>query len=60
MTVLFRLIKSSSMRCYRNVVYVHRIFVGEPEEVRSFGRLRCLWLDNIKLNIGEMYYEVVI
>jgi hypothetical protein len=28
--------------------------------VRSFGRLRCLWEDNIKLNIGEMYYEVVI
>jgi hypothetical protein len=53
------------MRCFGQVVYVdkttvHRIFVGEPEEVRSFGRLRCLWEDNIKLNIGEMYYEVVI
>jgi len=39
---------------------VHIIFVGEPEEVRSFGILRFLWEKNIKLNIGEMYDEVMI
>jgi len=63
--VLFRVIKSSRMRWIGHVVYmdktnVHRIFVGEPEKVRTFGRLRCLWKDNIKLNIGEMYYKVMI
>lgn len=57
--VLFRVIKSSRMRRIGYVVYmdktnVHRIFVGESEEVRSFGR------ENIKLNIGKMYYEVMI
>jgi hypothetical protein len=64
-TVLFRVIKSSRMRWIGHVVYmdktnVHRIFVGAPEEVKSFGRLRCLWENNIKLNIGEMYYKVMI
>ena len=54
--VLFRVIKSSRMRLIGHVVYidktnVHRIFIGETEEVRSFGRLRCLWENNIKLNI---------
>ena len=63
--VLFRVLKSSRMRWIGHVVYmdktnVHRIFVGEHEEVRSFGRLRCLWENNIKLNIGEMYCEVMI
>ena len=30
------------------------------EEVRSFGIFGFLWKNNIKLNIGEMYYEVMI
>jgi len=63
--VLFSVIKSSRMRCTGHVVSmdetnVHRIFVGEPEEVRSFGILRVLWENNIKLNIAEMYDEVMI
>jgi len=63
--VLFRVIKSSRIRCIGHVVYldktnVHRIFIGEPEEVGSFGGLRCLWENNIKLNNGEMNYKVMI
>lgn len=45
---------------YLDKTNVHRIFIGEPEEVGSFGGLRCLWENNIKLNNGEMNYKVMI
>jgi hypothetical protein len=32
----------------------HRILVGKPEEKRSLGRTRSRWVDNIKLDLGEI------
>jgi hypothetical protein len=29
---------------------VYRILVGKPEEKRPFGRPRCRWEDNIKMD----------
>jgi len=30
---------------------VYRVLVGKPEEKRPFGRLRCRWKDNNKINL---------
>jgi hypothetical protein len=32
----------------------HRIFIGKPEGKRPLGRLKCRWVDNIKLDLGEI------
>ena len=34
-------------------VKAHREFVRKPEETRVFGRYRCRWDDNIKINLKE-------
>jgi hypothetical protein len=39
----------------------YRILVGEPEGKRPLGRLRCSWVDNIKMDLreiewGDMYW----
>ena len=33
---------------------VHRVLVGKPEEKRPFGRPRCRWEDNIKMDLQEV------
>jgi hypothetical protein len=30
------------------------IFVGRPEGKRPLGRPRCMWVDNIKMNLREI------
>jgi hypothetical protein len=32
----------------------HRILVGKPERKRPPGRLRCWWLDIIKMDLREI------
>jgi len=31
-----------------------RIFVGKPEEKRLLGKPRCMWEDNIKMDLREI------
>jgi hypothetical protein len=31
----------------------YRILVGKPEGKRPLGRLRCRWVDNISMDLGE-------
>jgi hypothetical protein len=33
---------------------VYRVLVGKPEGKRPFGRPRCRWQDNIKINLQEV------
>jgi hypothetical protein len=32
----------------------HRLFMGKPERKRSLGRPRCRWVDNIKVDLGQI------
>jgi hypothetical protein len=32
----------------------YRILVGKPEGKRPLGRPRCGWVDNIKMDLGEI------
>jgi hypothetical protein len=32
----------------------HRVLVGKPERKRPFGRPRCRWKDNIKMDLQEV------
>jgi hypothetical protein len=31
-----------------------RLFVGKPERKRPLGRPRCRWVDNIRMDLGEV------
>jgi hypothetical protein len=33
---------------------VYRLLVGKPEGKRPLGRLRCRWIDNIKMDLLEI------
>ena len=33
---------------------VHRVLVGKPEGKRPLGRQRCIWEDNIKMDLQEV------
>jgi hypothetical protein len=33
---------------------VHRILMGKPEGKRPLGRPRRMWMDNIKMDLGEI------
>ena len=33
---------------------VHRVLMGKPEGKRAFGRPRCRWEDNIKMDLREV------
>jgi hypothetical protein len=35
----------------------YRIFVGNPEGKRLLGRQRCRWMDNIKMDLGEIGWD---
>jgi hypothetical protein len=38
---------------------VYRLLVGKPEEKRPLGRPRCRWVDDIKMDVGEMGWMVL-
>jgi len=33
---------------------VYRVLVGKPEGRRPLGRLRCRWVDNIRMDLQEV------
>jgi hypothetical protein len=33
---------------------VYRLLVGKPEGTRPLGRPRCWWVDNIRMDFGEV------
>jgi hypothetical protein len=33
---------------------VYRVLVGRPEDKRPLGRPKCRWVDNIKMELGEI------
>jgi hypothetical protein len=37
----------------------YRILVGKPEGKRPLGRLRRRWVDNIKMDLGEVGWDGV-
>jgi hypothetical protein len=32
----------------------YRLLVGKPERKRPLGRPRCRWVDNIRMDLGEL------
>jgi hypothetical protein len=32
----------------------YRLLVGKPEGIRPLGRPRCRWVDNIRMDLGEV------
>jgi hypothetical protein len=32
----------------------YRLLVGKPEGKRPLGRPRCMWVDNIRMDLGEV------
>jgi hypothetical protein len=33
---------------------LHRLLVGNPEGKRPLGRTRCMWVDNINMDLAEI------
>jgi hypothetical protein len=62
---IIRVIKARRMRWAGHVarmgegVGAYRILVGRPEGRRPFGRPRCRWEDNIKMDLQEVGWEGV-
>jgi hypothetical protein len=58
--IIIRMIKSRRMRWAGHVARMgekrnaYRILVGKPEGKRPLGRPRCMWVDNIKMDLREM------
>jgi hypothetical protein len=36
---------------------VYMLLVGKPEGKRPLGRVRCRWMDNIKMDLGEIGWD---
>jgi hypothetical protein len=57
---IIRLIKSRRMRWAGHVARMwekrnaYRLLVGKPKGKRPLGRPRCRWVDNIKIDLGEV------
>jgi hypothetical protein len=57
---IIRIIKSRRMRCVGNVARMgekrnaYRLLVGKPEGKTPLGRPRRRWVDNIRLDCGEV------
>jgi hypothetical protein len=57
---IIRIIKSRRMRWADNVARMgekrnaYRLLVGKPEGKRPLGRPRRKWVDNIRMNLGEV------
>jgi hypothetical protein len=59
---IIRIIKSRRMRWAGHVARMgenrnaYRLLVGKPEGKRPLGRPRRRWVDNIKMDLGEMQW----
>jgi hypothetical protein len=57
---IIRIIKPRRMKWTRNVTRMaekrnaYRLLVGKPEGKRLLGRLRHRWVDNIRMDLGEV------
>jgi hypothetical protein len=57
---IIRMMKSRRMRWAGHVARMgekrnaYRLLVGKPEGRRTLGRPRCRWVDNIRLDLGEV------
>jgi hypothetical protein len=57
---IIRIIKSRRMRWAGHVArmmekrHAYRLLVGKPEGRRPLGRLRRRWVDNIRMDLGEV------
>jgi hypothetical protein len=57
---IIRIIKLRRMRWAGHVARMgeksnaYRLLVGKPEEKRPLGRLRRRWVDNIRMDLGEV------
>jgi hypothetical protein len=57
---IIRIIKSRRMRWARHVARMgektnaYRLLVGKPERKRPIGRPRRRWVDNIRMDLGEV------
>jgi hypothetical protein len=54
---IIRMIKSRRMRCEGHVARMRErrgVYRGKPEGKRPFGRPRCRWQDNIKMDLQEV------
>jgi hypothetical protein len=57
---IITIIKSRRMRWAGHVVRmgekrnVDRLLVGNPEGKRPLGRPRCRWVDNVRMDLGEL------
>jgi hypothetical protein len=60
---IIRMIKSRRMRWAGHVTPMgakrnsYRILAGKPEGKRPLGRLRCRWVDNIKMELRMEWYR---
>jgi hypothetical protein len=60
---IIRMIKSRRMRGAGHVVRMgekrntYRILTGMPEGKRPLGRPRCMWVDNIKMELRETGWD---
>jgi hypothetical protein len=57
---IIRIIKSRRMRWAGHIVRMgeknnaYRLYVGKPEGKRPLGRPRLRWVDNIRMDLGEV------
>jgi hypothetical protein len=57
---IIRIIKSRRMSCAGHVARMgekrnaYRLLVGKPEGKRPLGRPRCRWVENIRMDLGEV------
>jgi hypothetical protein len=57
---IIRIIESRRMRWAGHVARTgekrnaYRLLVGKPEGKRPLGRSRCRWVDNIRMDLGEV------
>jgi hypothetical protein len=62
---IIKIIKSRKMRWVRHVARMgekrnmYRLLVGNPVGRRPLGRPRCMWIDNIKMDLLEIGLSVV-
>jgi hypothetical protein len=62
---IIKIVKSRRMRCSGHVARMgekwnaYRLLVGKPEGKRPLGRPRCRWVDNIRMDLGEVGWGYV-
>jgi hypothetical protein len=62
---IIRMIKSRGMRWEDHVARMgekrkaYRLLVGKPEGKRPLGRPRPMWVDNIRMDLGEIGWDGV-